>query len=109
MSSRDILNAFNRPIPPSGLTRTEWETIVADALEKIYEAELKTDIAIDACNVISDLLDRNDMKSKSIWVLCNIAIESRQYTNDEEWQQFIEYIADRLAEGAQKVGDYYAK
>ena len=107
--TRQILDAFNRPIPPSNLSREEWETIVAETIEQIFEAERKTDQAIEACEIVSKLLDRNSLDSKGIWILCSIALESRQYTTDQEWQQFVEYIADRLAEGANKVGDYYAK
>jgi len=102
----NILDAFNRPLPPGNLTRTEWEKIVEEAIDYIYEAEIKTDTALEQCNIVSDLLDRNNLNNKQIWTLCSIAIESTELKTKKE---LVQLVADNLAAGASKIGDYYAK
>lgn len=38
MSSRDVLDAFNRPLPPDGITRSEWDALVREVVDSVMEA-----------------------------------------------------------------------
>lgn len=105
--TQKIIDALNRTPPPKGYTRDEWDTIVKEALEYIYETEIKWETAINSCTIISDILDRNNLQPEDIYTLCSMAIGSKTYTDNEE--EFTKYVADKLAEGATKIGDYYAK
>jgi len=87
-----IIEALRRPAPPKGLTRKEWDNLVADVIEIIEESYEANEKAAIVTKFISHLLDYapND---HTIRVMCDIVLQETTFNTKEEQ---IKFLADQL-------------
>jgi len=122
MSSRDVLDAFNRPLPPEGITRTQWDALIGEAVESVLEATAERIANVTAWNAG---LGTTPTISKQTRTRCWAALKAvtdagahpqittriiratqklvRQPPSDQTFDEYVSCLADQLSNANKKL------